>query len=232
MSICTVDDCDKPVDARGYCSTHYQRWQAHGDPLRVLKPYDGYVKPTCSVDDCDSPALARGWCRKHYQRWKKHGNPLIVKVNRDMTLEQRFWIKVDKNGPVPAHRPDLGPCWVWTGATAEGYGVIQIDGGPFKAHILSYTWAKGDIAEGQERDHLCRNRPCVRPDHLEAVTHWTNVARGISPHGKNAVKTHCPQGHPYDEENTFINSQGSRTCRICARAASMRAYYRRQSASE
>jgi hypothetical protein len=230
VKTCTLDDCDDPLDARGYCTKHYQRWQAHGDPLIVLKPYASYVRPTCSVGDCGKPVRARGWCSKHYQRWQKYGDPLMVIVEPGRSLEERFWEKVDKNGPVPECRPDLGPCWVWTGATAEGYGVITVDGHLEKAHILTFTWAKGDISEGWERDHLCRVRNCVRPDHLEAVTGRENQHRGESPWGQNSRKTHCPKNHLYDEANTYITPKGSRVCRTCRRTTMLAYYYRRQAA--
>jgi hypothetical protein len=232
MADCSVNDCNKEEKRRGYCFAHYQRWQTHGDTSTVLKPYGRYSKPTCSVDGCDDDVRSRGWCNKHYQRWKTKGDPLSVKLDRDKTLEERFWEKVNKHGPISDYRPNLGPCWVWTGAKVEGYGVIQLNGRPVKAHILSFTWAKGPIEEGRERDHLCRNRACVRPDHLEAVSHWTNVARGISPHGLNATKVHCPKGHLYDETNTRVDSKGRRHCRTCRNEASRRYYLRRRAAAK
>jgi HNH endonuclease len=182
----------------------------------------------CTIEDCGKKHLARGWCGKHYQRWKKYGDPLFVVLDREQTVEERFWSKVNKDGPVPEHRPELGQCWVWTAGLVEGYGAFSIDNHQHKAHILSYTWAKGEIPEDWERDHLCRNRACVRPDHLEAVTHWINVARGISPHGVNAAKTHCPQGHEYTPENTRINNKGQRVCIMCARAACRRSYHKKR----
>ncbi|MFB8182631.1 HNH endonuclease signature motif containing protein [Streptomyces sp. NPDC055966] len=218
MAMCTVNDCEEPVTGHGFCSKHYQRWRSHGDPSIVLKPYGRRLKPTCNVEGCDRTTVARGMCGKHYQRWAKYGDALSIKQDRDQTPQERFWSRVDKNGPIPEHCPELGPCWVWTGGLAEGYGAFWLDGRQERAHIVAYTWAKGEIAEGHERDHLCRNRACVRPDHLEAVEHWTNVARGISPHGVNAAKTHCNQGHPFDTANTYINPKGARVCRACARA--------------
>jgi len=213
---CSADDCTKVPFRRGLCTTHYSRMQKHGNLTTVLKPGKPRELAACSVDGCETDAVARDLCAKHYQRWAKFGDPLIVKLDREISDVDRFWSKVNKDGPVPEHAPHLGQCWVWTGGLADGYGAFSIKNRQYKAHILSYTWAKGEIAEGQERDHLCRNRACVNPDHLEAVTHWTNVARGISPHGTNAVKTHCPQGHPYDEANTYYYRE-QRHCRECAR---------------
>ena len=234
MTICAAtDDCPKPAFRRGWCTTHYERWKTHGDFTTVKKPGKPRQLGDCPVDDgrgrCGRPAVARDMCSKHWQRWKKFGDPTVTKLDRDRTVEERFWEKVNKNGPIPAHRPELGPCWVWTAAKMEGYGAFSLSGGRnVHAHIVSFTWEYGDIPEGYERDHLCRNRACVRPDHLEAVTHWTNVARGISPHGLNAAKTRCRNGHDFTPENTRVNSKGQRVCITCARAACMAWYYRQK----
>jgi len=75
----------------------------------------------------------------------------------------------------------------------------------------------GEIPEGLQIDHLCRVPACVRPDHLEVVTPRINVWRGRSDAAKNALKTECPQGHPYDEKNTRRDWEGKRSCRECAR---------------
>ena len=213
---------------------HYERWKTHGDFATVKKPGNPRSLGNCAVDDgkgpCGRPAIASDLCTKHYQRWQKWGDPTVTKLDRDLTVEERFWSKVDKNGPIPAHRPELGQCWVWTRATMEGYGAFYLEGRNVHAHIVSFTWEHGDIPEGYERDHLCRNRACVRPDHLEAVTHWTNVARGVSPHGLNAAKTKCRNGHGFTPENTRVNSKGQRVCITCARAACLRWYYRQKEA--
>lgn len=234
MTTCVAtDDCPKPAFRRGWCSMHYERWKTHGDFTTVKKPGKPRQLGDCPVDDrggrCGRPAVARNMCDKHYQRWAKFGDPTVTKLDRDRTVEERFWEKVDKNGPTPAQRPELGPCWVWTAGKMEGYGAFHLSGRrTVHAHIVSFTWEYGDIPEGHERDHLCRNRACVRPDHLEAVTHWTNVARGISPHGLNAAKTHCRNGHDFSPENTRVNSKGQRVCITCARAACLAWYYRQK----
>lgn len=132
------------------------------------------------------------------------------------TPAERFWAKVDKGGPTPTHRPDLGPCWLWTAHTnGKGYGRFTVT---TKKLILAYRWAwedaNGPVPEGLELDHLCRTRLCVRPSHLEAVTHEINARRG------RAFITHCPQGHPYDDTNTYNRlGRPNRQCRICTRIA-------------
>ena len=75
-----------------------------------------------------------------------------------------------------------------------------------QAHRVAYELVKGKIPAGLELDHLCRNRICCNPAHLEAVTGRENSLRGVSPWAKNACATHCPRGHPYDAENTYVLS--------------------------
>ena len=76
---------------------------------------------------------------------------------------------------------------------------------------------RGPIPDGLQLDHLCRNRKCVRPDHLDAVTGRENVLRGATVAAYHASLTHCPAGHPFDEKNTYVYSKQPRTrrCRAC-----------------
>ena len=86
--------------------------------------------------------------------------------------------QVDKNGPLPESRPDLGPCWRWTGTRdRSGYGQMKYQGRRPGAHRVSYELFVGPVPEGLELDHLCRSPECVRPDHLEPVTHAENMRR-------------------------------------------------------
>lgn len=197
---------------------HNSRMQRYGDLTTVHKPGFARTLGTCSVDRCGKPAISRDLCGRHYQRWSKYGDPLVVKNDPDRTVEERFWPRVDKSGPIPSHRPDLGSCWVWTGTKlSSGYGILSVDGSGQRTHRLAYAWLVGEIPDELEIDHLCRNRACCRPTHLEPVTGSVNIRRGESPWGINSRKTECPKGHPYDAGNTYINPSGSRVCRTCAR---------------
>lgn len=122
---------------------------------------------------------------------------------------ERFWAKVDTSGE----------CWLWTAyCDPAGYGrfAMSRSTGTGYAHRIAYELTIGPIPEGLELDHLCRNRGCVRPSHLEPVTTKVNSMRSTSPIAANALKTHCPQGHAYDEENTRRHN-GRRDCRACSR---------------
>jgi hypothetical protein len=111
-------------------------------------------------------------------------------------------------------------CWPWPGQlNHNGYGTLTISSKTMRAHRFVYAWAKGPIPEGCEVDHLCRQRNCVNPDHLEPVTKRENVLRGESFSAINARKTHCVNGHEYTPENTKIEKGRWRNCRECHRAA-------------
>lgn len=126
-------------------------------------------------------------------------------MRRFETWQDRFWAKVDKSGD----------CWEWTAfLTPDGYGRFGLDGAIVAAHRTAYELVVGPIPDGLQIDHLCRNRKCVNPDHLEPVTQLENARRGFW-----ATKTHCKHGHEFTPENTYIRPTGARQCRTCNRAA-------------
>lgn len=156
----------------------------------------------CSAAGCTQKHYAKGFCSLHYQRWQKRESLEAV------TAADRFWKNVDRNGP--------NGCWLWTaGLIASGYGQFWDGERKVVAHRHSFEMLRGAIPPGLTLDHLCRVRRCVNPDHLEPVTRGENVLRGVGLTAKNAAKTHCAQGHPFDEANTFITERGHRRCRIC-----------------
>lgn len=97
----------------------------------------------------------------------------------------------------------------------RGYGQIGCSGTVKMAHRAVYEALVGPIPEGLELDHLCKNRLCVNPDHLEPVTHQENVKRGRAGYHRKPLQTHCKRNHPFDEENTYVTSSGKRQCRAC-----------------
>jgi len=140
--------------------------------------------------------------------------PMGVYVRQSRSLAERFWPKVAK--------ADVG-CWDWLASTNwDGYGYIRNPSGSDRAHVVAYELMVGPVPEGLHLDHLCCNRGCVRPDHLEPVTHQENVHRGrvgAVNRARGLAQTHCKYGHPFNEVNTYARKdrEGSRMCRACDR---------------
>lgn len=129
----------------------------------------------------------------------------------------RFWERVE------VHQP--AGCWQWRGQVrkSDGYAVAHFHRlGTFQAYRVSYSLLIGPIPEGMTLDHLCRNRSCVNPDHLQVIDSVTNALRGYGTSAMNKRRTHCIYGHPFTPENTYVTPgrHRMRTCRICAKRRS------------
>lgn len=142
--------------------------------------------------------------RREYQRIWANAHRVPKPPKPEKTLEERFWEKVKKTDE----------CWLWQASLTFGgrYGGIRVGPKMVPVHRLSYEWAYGPIPDGLELDHLCRNTRCVRPDHLEPVTHRVNMQRGAS------VKSECRYGHG----PLTTTSSGGKLCRVCRRSDNIR----------
>lgn len=196
---------------RGWCSKHYARWAKYGDPTRLTRPFQS----ACSIDGCLGQATAKNLCSKHYARWQRHGDPLSVgrdysaRAPKGLTESERFWRRVvlTQNG-----------CWEWTGYLTRGYGRFSPEGRNTTVLAHRYLWELLNGSTAMPLDHLCRNRACVNPNHLEPVTAKEN-ARRASDHW-HATTTTCKAGlHSYPENQVLEPSTGRTRCRECRRLA-------------
>lgn len=127
----------------------------------------------------------------------------MPKANK--TIWQRFWEKVD----IPSRQA----CWEWQACIMSGgYGQFRFLGKLMQAHRVLLN-----VPEGLECDHLCRNRKCVNPAHIEFVTSRENTLRGIGPAAQNAKRIYCKHGHPLCGGNLRIDRDGNRGCKTCNR---------------
>lgn len=149
-------------------------------------------------------------------------------------IVERFWSKVDLNGPRPPDpwAPIETNCWLWTGSLSRGQGRFydgtKLPSGWAKAtlaHRYAYELLVGPIPEGLTIDHLCRVPHCVRPDHMEPVPKGVNTLRSNAASAVNARKTHCKNGHPLSGDNLRVTKskrkdkvRQERACWICYRA--------------
>lgn len=132
-----------------------------------------------------------------------------------LTELERFWGKVDKNGPFC--RKLQSNCWVWTGHKSYGYGSFRINNQKsIFSHRYSYILLKGPIAPGMTIDHLCYNQACCNPDHLEAVTSAENTHRAFVVNREIATELHldpskrqynncCGRGHELTDDNVVFD---------------------------
>ena len=151
--ICTADGCDKPTKTRGWCATHYARWQRNGHVEVTRSFHSG-----CSVQGCLNPHHAKGLCNSHYSVATYKPHP----VERQPAIA-RFWSKVAKGAP--------DDCWIWKGSRFDdGYGAFSVRGERIpnqRAHRYSLRLKLGrEIAPGMLACHTCDTPACVNPAHL------------------------------------------------------------------
>lgn len=109
-------------------------------------------------------------------------------------------------------------CWEWRGNIRNtGYGQFEVQGRTLRAHRWSYEHFRGRIPDGLQIDHLCKNKACVNPQHLEAVTAAINVERSDNAAALNSRKTHCKREHLLAGDNVRLRANGARICRTCER---------------
>lgn len=135
---------------------------------------------------------------------------LAKPIEVDGPLPDRIWNRITVNS-------ETG-CWESTlSLNAQGYTQVRWKGRTMRLHRLIYTHLVGPVPLDIHLDHLCRNRACCNPRHIEPVSGRENVMRGDGFASVNANKTHCPRDHEYDARNTYHDSTGARRCRQCAR---------------
>ena len=179
------------------------------------------AEATCSVMHCTDTPEAKGWCNLHYLRaYRSGGDPLATPPE----LAERLWrqFRITEAG-----------CWEWTHSLNRyGYGLVHAYGKRMLAHRFAYELLVEPIPDGLQIDHLCRNRACCNPTHLEPVTAQVNQLRGNGMGARHAAQTHCLRGHEFNEENTYIRKDsGARMCRICRNFRTRRARARLKDAA-
>jgi hypothetical protein len=144
-------------------------------------------------------------------RWavkrKRDGSGRVIAWTSEERIEH-FWSLT---------RPSINGCIEWTAHIRTGYGQFWSGSRHMPAHRFAYEQRRGPVPSGFVIDHLCRNRRCVNPDHMEVVTQRENVLRGDTIPARNSQKTRCKSGHLFAGDNVRIRPDGSRRCVACTK---------------
>lgn len=191
--ICSVDGCEKPHEAHGFCPMHLYRYHRYGDPLGG-GPFLQRSPERCTVDGCEKSVVARGFCTQHYQRWRLYGDPLAPRKDARRpckvpgcdtlalcrglcTMHYQRW----NNHGDPMYEPPTPPppeerfwakvvkgdgCWEWATPSTLGYGYLNVRGRPVRANIFAWELVAGPVPNGLFVCHTCDNPPCVRNDDI------------------------------------------------------------------
>lgn len=168
---------------------------------------------TCSINRCANSHLAKGMCSSHYQYLARHSS--FEGYDERLSVRQRYRRGVSIEDFVCSNIKITEACWEWTGSkNVRGYAQFVYEGKKYRAYRLVYEMFVGPIPPGLVTDHLCENRECVNPFHLEPVTSAENVRRAAI--NKNGTHTNCKRGHKWTPETTAYHSTlGYRNCRKC-----------------
>ena len=181
----------------------------------------GFTK--CSIEACHQGvrSLKSGLCNTHYVRMRRHGDANYFDESQRKATEMRGKTLLAR---LTLQFEQRGDCLIWTGAVrSDGYGSVY-DPERKRArltHVVMYEMHMGPTPDGMELDHLCRRRACGNPDHLQPVTHRTNLIRGHSGKGRTAwaaARTHCKNGHEWSSGRYSMAADGSRRCLECHKA--------------
>lgn len=150
------------------------------------------AKRTCSFDGCERPLAARGWCASHYRQWRQG-----VQM-RDITPPARTAENFDESYAVKPNG-----CWIWAHPLNHGYGYLSVNGRRTRAHRHAYEKHVAPLHATTILDHMCRNKACVNPEHLQVATRKTNAENM----GPSKVNSSGVRGVHWDPVNSKWSAQ-------------------------